>query len=255
MTAASHDPYLLCLEGSCFPNSKGEIFIYFASGTSASAPSFASIMALIDQQMANLNPAQGPRQGQANYVLYRLAASQKATLSQCDASNTAILPASTCIFNDVTVGNNVTSSTGFTGTITLSCSKLPAGAACQFAQPSITSTGTLTTITDTITVTTTAAGAALLRSPSHPHFAHWLAAGGFGLFSLLLFGGSRRQRPARFLALLTLLIMLLSACGGGGSSPPPPPPNPGTPTGTYNVVVTASSGSTTSTTGFTLVVQ
>jgi subtilase family serine protease len=106
LTAAIHDPYLLCLEGSCFPNSQGEIFIYFVGGTSASVPSFASIMALVDQQMANLNPGLGPRQGQADYVLYRLAASQNATLPQCNASNTTTLPASTCIFNDITFGNN-----------------------------------------------------------------------------------------------------------------------------------------------------
>ncbi len=101
LTAAGHDPYLLCLEASC-----PQGFIYFVSGTSAAAPSFAGIMALVDGQMANLNPSQGPRQGQANYVLYRLAASQASSLSQCNASNTSALPANTCIFNDVTVGNN-----------------------------------------------------------------------------------------------------------------------------------------------------
>ena len=37
-------------------------------------------------------------------MLYPLAA--KENLSQCNASNTSSLPASTCIFNDVTVGNN-----------------------------------------------------------------------------------------------------------------------------------------------------
>lgn len=103
LTAAEHDPYLLCLEGSCVPNSQGYIYVYFISGTSAAAPSFAGIMALIDQ-------SQGGRQGQANYVLYPLAAAQAAQSiypSQCNGSNTSTPPASTCIFNDVTVGNNV----------------------------------------------------------------------------------------------------------------------------------------------------
>ena len=107
LSAASHDPYLLCLEGSCQPNSQGEFYIYFVSGTSASTPSFAGIMALVDQQMANLNPAQGPRQGLANYVLYPLAANQALYPSNCNASNTTTPPTTTCIFNDVTVGNNV----------------------------------------------------------------------------------------------------------------------------------------------------
>jgi hypothetical protein len=107
LTAASHDPYLLCLEGSCQPNAQGEYFIYFASGTSASAPSFAGIMALVDQQM-------GGRQGLPNYMLYRLAATQSAYPSQCNGSNTPTALATPCIFNDVTVGNNVVP--GETGT-------------------------------------------------------------------------------------------------------------------------------------------
>jgi hypothetical protein len=100
LTAASHDPYLLCLEGSCEPDAQGQFFVYFVSGTSASAPSFAGVMALVDQQM-------GGRQGLANYVLYRLAANQAAYPAQCNGSNTSAAPASSCIFNDVTVGNNV----------------------------------------------------------------------------------------------------------------------------------------------------
>ena len=79
------------------PDSQGSIQLVGVAGTSASAPSFASIMALVNQKT-------GARQGQANYVLYRLAASE--TLAQCNGSKTTALPASTCIFNDVTVGNN-----------------------------------------------------------------------------------------------------------------------------------------------------
>jgi subtilase family serine protease len=112
LTAAEHDPYLLCLEGSCVPNAQGEIYVYFVSGTSASAPSFAGIMALVELQASRYtNQA---RQGVANYVLYRLAASQVADLSQCNGSNTTTLPVSTCIFNDTTVGNNsVPGETGY----------------------------------------------------------------------------------------------------------------------------------------------
>ncbi len=92
LSAAGHDPYLLCYEGSCQTGFVATVF-----GTSASAPSFAGIMALVNQKT-------GSRQGQANYVLYRLAAAEN--LSQCNASKTTALPAATCIFNDVTVGNN-----------------------------------------------------------------------------------------------------------------------------------------------------
>jgi len=96
LTAAGHDFYLLCVEGSCVPDAQGFITLFGVAGTSASAPSFASIMALVNQKT-------GSRQGQANYVLYRLAASQN---SQCDASNVSTAPASSCVFNDVTMGNN-----------------------------------------------------------------------------------------------------------------------------------------------------
>ena len=105
LTAAGHDPYLLCFEGSCVPDSQGSILLAAAGGTSASAPSFAGIMALVNQKT-------GSRQGQANYVLYRLAATE--TLSQCNGSKTTGLPTNTCIFNDVTIGNNaVPGETGF----------------------------------------------------------------------------------------------------------------------------------------------
>jgi hypothetical protein len=97
LTAAGHDAYLLCLDGSCTPNSTGRISFDGYSGTSAATPSFAGMIALIVQET-------GTRQGQANYVLYGLAA--KEALSSCNASNTATLPDTNCIFNDVTIGNN-----------------------------------------------------------------------------------------------------------------------------------------------------
>jgi hypothetical protein len=94
--AAGHDPYLICFEGSCATSIQGQASFVGVGGTSASAPSFAGIMALVHQKT-------GVRQGQANYVLYRLAASE--TLTQCNATG-AVLPAGNCIFNDVTSGNN-----------------------------------------------------------------------------------------------------------------------------------------------------
>jgi hypothetical protein len=64
-------------------------------GTSASSPAFAGIMALVNQKT-------GSRQGNANYVLYKLAAQQSAT-----SCNSATGSGSSCIFNDVTLGSNV----------------------------------------------------------------------------------------------------------------------------------------------------
>ena len=97
LTAAAHDPYLLCIRGSCVPDSQGHFSFFAVSGTSAATPAFAGIMALVGQKTH-------VRLGQPNYVLYRLAAMEN--LSQCNASNTTSLPPNTCVFNDVTVGNN-----------------------------------------------------------------------------------------------------------------------------------------------------
>jgi hypothetical protein len=97
LTAAGHDPYLICLRDSCVPDSNGEIFFYGVSGTSASTPSFAGIMALVAAQT-------GTRLGQPNYVLYRLASAEN--FAQCNGSSTTTPPANMCVFNDVTSGNN-----------------------------------------------------------------------------------------------------------------------------------------------------
>jgi len=66
-------------------------------GTSAAAPTFAAIMALVNQKT-------GQRQGNANITLYSLAKSE----SFASCNSTAGLSggsASTCVFNDVTKGN------------------------------------------------------------------------------------------------------------------------------------------------------
>lgn len=97
LTAAGHDPYLLCLDGSCTPDARGDISFAGVYGTSAAAPSFAGMMALVNQKT-------GSRQGLANARLYALAASSN--LTSCSASNTSTLPSGSCIFHDVTVGTN-----------------------------------------------------------------------------------------------------------------------------------------------------
>ena len=79
---------------SCNLNSPYTNFIG-AGGTSAAAPSFAGIMALVNQF------TQSSGQGNANYVLYRLAALAYQQSLNC-ASSTG--PAAGCIFNDVTAG-------------------------------------------------------------------------------------------------------------------------------------------------------
>ena len=109
LSAAGHDPYLLCIEGSCVPNAQNEIGFEGVEGTSASAPSFAGIMALVEAKTGQVGTLTGGRQGLANYVLYALAEAQQANTTLnglCNGSSVSTLPNSACVFNDVTVGNN-----------------------------------------------------------------------------------------------------------------------------------------------------
>lgn len=97
LTSAGHDPYLICLAGSCQPTSSGQIHFAGIAGTSAATPAFGGIMSLVDQKT-------GSRQGQANYVLYRLAASE--SFPPCNATGFPSPPAINCLFNDITSGSN-----------------------------------------------------------------------------------------------------------------------------------------------------
>ena len=100
----SNSFYIVCdSDISGGPCDLNQSFINFVGvgGTSSSAPSFAGIMALVNENMAVNNPTLSPRQGNANYVLYSLASSQSGV--SCDSSSS---PNASCIFYDITKGNN-----------------------------------------------------------------------------------------------------------------------------------------------------
>lgn len=94
--------YLVCQADALKPGSapscasSGPFSFLAVGGTSASAPAFAGIMALIDQQM-------GGRQGNANFVLYKMAQTPG---NVCDSSLQPLTPPATCVFFDITKGNN-----------------------------------------------------------------------------------------------------------------------------------------------------
>lgn len=96
--------YIVCeadqpqFHGSCGLNNPDFDFLG-VGGTSASTPAFAGIMALVNQF------TQSAGQGNANHVLYKLAASASQTNASCNASAN---PAGGCIFNDVTNGTIAT---------------------------------------------------------------------------------------------------------------------------------------------------
>jgi subtilase family serine protease len=97
--------YVVCeADAVSSPSCTGTTFNFLAvGGTSASTPSFAGIMALVNQKNG--------RQGNANFVLYKLAQTQYAAGTACN-SVASPLPNASCTFNDVT-----------TGTIAMPCTK------------------------------------------------------------------------------------------------------------------------------------
>ena len=126
-TAAGHDGYIICFDdpntdpGGTFSCQNG----YFAvvGGTSASTPAFAGVMGLVNQKA-------GSRQGQANYVLYSLAAAEygsttspdNGNLTSCNSSNGNAVGTS-CTFYDVTAGTNAVPCAGGS----LNCSATASG--------------------------------------------------------------------------------------------------------------------------------
>jgi len=96
------DPYMLCYAGNCVytTTSMGGTSVTsigLAGGTSAPTPLMAGIMALVEQQ-------NGTFLGLPNYNLYALAAQSGSSCSSSSRTDPTQSP--TCIFNDVTVGND-----------------------------------------------------------------------------------------------------------------------------------------------------
>ena len=89
--SADHDGYVVCTQGSCVTGYRnmdnGNLAV--VGGTSIGVPTFAGVLALINQQTALAQGNVGTGQGNVNYVLYPLAAN------------------STNIFHDITTGNNL----------------------------------------------------------------------------------------------------------------------------------------------------
>jgi len=131
--------------------------------------------------------------------------------------------------------------TGFGGTVTLACTLLIIGANCSV--PPSTNLDPKAASSFGVTVTTSPRILALLHSPSN-----WL-------WAAIVLGFAILPRPRRTrTAVAFFLFLLLCGCGGGSPNVPPVNPN-GTPSGTYTVTVTASSGGVSQSIPLTLVVQ
>jgi hypothetical protein len=143
---------------------------------------------------------------------------------------------------------------GFTGSVSFSCSGLPAGAFCSASPASFSFSGAGGTQNISVTLSTTGSSAALPGVPFHRKPLNrnaglwwWAAAPVFGL--LLVAGRPNKGRVPRLrvmrgllaLALLVIGTLLVSCGGGSGTSHGPSGP---TPPGTYSITVTVASGST-----------
>jgi hypothetical protein len=98
--------------------SSGSFSFLGVGGTSASAPSFTGIIALIGQSEATAGRSR--RQGNANLVLYKIAAT---AANNCDSSTTPLTGSATCAFYNVTKGNISVPCTGASS----GCSSTTAG--------------------------------------------------------------------------------------------------------------------------------
>jgi hypothetical protein len=152
---------------------------------------------------------------------------------------------------DATV--NVTFASGFNQVVTFSCPETIAGSTCTPPAQGINASGMVSFHI------TTSAPTAKLQRPLDGSMKIFYAVLMPGLMGIVFVAGSRKRslRGMRVLGLIIVLggsTMWMASCGGNGSSGTTG--NPGTPKGTYTINVTGtSSGPTTASTSFQLVVQ
>lgn len=136
----------------------------------------------------------------------------------------------------------VTPENGFNDMVTLSCSGLPAQAACIFSPTTLTPL-TSAAVSSTLQITTQGASgknAMLLKSPSTLA----LAVGLPGMVALIGLGRlQKRSGVSRIVGFVVLLTLGLGLAGCGsryGYLNHPPSGNPGVPAGTYGITVSAN---------------
>jgi hypothetical protein len=172
-------------------------------------------------------------------------------------------PATLTLAAGATTGNTSTitaaTTTGFTGSVALTCSVAgPSGAndpaTCALSPTSVDVSGTAAG-TSTLTISTTATTTSALHNPFNKLFA---AGGGIVVAGLFLFGIPARRRNWRSILAVLLfagIVGLGIGCGSSGSGGGGGTTVPGTTAGTYTVTITGTSGSLTPTTTVTVTVD
>jgi hypothetical protein len=141
----------------------------------------------------------------------------------------------------------------FGANVSLTCSGTPVGASCNFSSTSVSFSGGTGSASSALNLTTTPQPIAIASSGKWrgPLYALWLMIPGMAVFGL----GSKLRR-SRWLGMLAIsmllgLILFLQAC----SSSKTQPQVSGTPSGTYSLKVTATSGTLSQSQSFQLTVM
>jgi hypothetical protein len=131
----------------------------------------------------------------------------------------------------------------FNNSVKLSCTGLPAQTTCSSSPSSVTPGGNTATAMLTIGTTASLAGVRPFHLFNSPLYAIWIPLQVMGLFGIVLAGSGRRSKKWHLFVLMGLMIMPLlfaTACAGGTGTASNPQSGP-TP-GTYNIMVTGTSG-------------
>jgi hypothetical protein len=148
---------------------------------------------------------------------------------------------------------SITPLAGFNQSISFTCSGVPAQATCAVSPNPVMPADTGTTVQ--VTISTTAPSAAQVIPDRMPGPSPSLFAALACSLGLLL--ALRRKRQPRLLVASYGFAALLFClgCGGGGGSSQHGGGSPGTPSGTFTITVTGTSGAQSHTTTATLVVK
>jgi hypothetical protein len=204
--------------------------------------------------MATLNLATNAASGLQSVALTGIGADFSLAPSVGSATKLTVTPGQQALFQ-LTVSPG-----GMQTAVSISCAGAPAESTCQVS-PATAPLDGVTPVQTTVAVQTTASSGTTPQRPRMP------VGRGYGevqvtlvLVSFLVWIGltfvTKRHRAAWGFATLAFSAMLFVGCGGGGQvSEGSRTTQPGTPTGTYALTVTATSSGISHTTILTLTVQ
>ena len=205
-----------------------------------------SVMAKVS---SSNNTTAGPNTATASFV----AGGYTVNISPPQRTVQAGLPAAYAV--------NLSPQGAFPGNVNLSCSPLPTGASCAFTSNTVSFSGGTSPASIGLNLTTTAQPVTTLSSAGwlRPLYAFWLMVPGMALLGVGTGskgrgwgGGKKTSRVLGLIALSVLFAMVLlqPSCSSGRTQPTVS----GTPSGTYSLTITATSGTFTQSVPFSLTV-